>query len=52
MMLIKAEIVRGAYEGIFRVTLHFQEGFGVRLQDFVGTLEECRQFIRETLKNA
>lgn len=52
MTLIKGEIVRGAYEGVFRVTLYFQEGVMLNSQDFVGTLEECRQFIREALKNA
>ena len=47
MHLIKAEIIRGAYPGVFRVTLCLQNGYYILTREHTGTLEECRVFVKD-----
>lgn len=47
MHFIKAEIIRGAYPGVFRVTLWLQNGYYILTREHTGTLEECRVFVKD-----
>lgn len=47
MTLNKVEIIRGAYPGIFRVTMFLQDGYYLVSRELIGTLEECRVFVKD-----
>ena len=52
-MLIRGEIIlipSVADQEVFKVTLWFQEGYLVRSEMHTGTLEDCKQWIREKCK--
>ena len=52
-MLLKGEIILVPSlngQEVFKITLWFSEGVRMRAEQFVGSLEECRNFIKEKCK--